>query len=140
MEKTNNSPADHIASLAGERRSDTERLDTLISELMSEQPKTICEGRFWGGSDQQIIGYGEYTYQKSNRETVEWFIVGLAAQQNYISIYVNATDAERYLTEKYAAKLGKVKVGKSSISFNTIDDIDLDELAKLISEARRLMT
>ncbi|MFZ0013218.1 MAG: DUF1801 domain-containing protein [Acidimicrobiia bacterium] len=83
---------------------------------------------------------GEYTYQKSNGETVEWFIVGLAAQQNYISIYVNATDGNRYLTEKYANKLGKVKVGKSSISFNTIDDVDLEQLSRLITDARRLMT
>jgi hypothetical protein len=140
MEKTNKSPADHIASLPAERRVDMERLDALISEVMSDQPKTMWEGKFWGGSDQQIIGYGEYTYQKSNGATVEWSIVGLAAQQNYISIYVNATDGDRYLTEKYTTNLGKVKVGKSSISFNTIDDIDLDQLSRLVTDAKRLMT
>lgn len=140
MEKTNKTPAEHIASLPTERRADIELLDRLISELMSDQPKTMWEGKFWGGSDQQIIGYGEYSYEKSNRETVEWFIVGLAAQKNYISIYVNATDGGRYVTEKYADKLGEVKVGKSSISFDTVDDIDLDHLSRLVTDARRLMT
>lgn len=93
-------------------------------------------------SNRQVhsVGEGEYSYEKSNRETVEWFIVGLAAQQNYISIYVSATDGDRYLTEKYASTLGKVKVGKSSIGFDTIDDIDLDKLSRLATDARRLMT
>ena len=140
MEKTDRSPADHIASLPTERRDDMERLDTLISDLMPDQPKAMWEGKFWGGSDQQIIGYGEYAYQKSNRETVEWFIIGLAAQKNYISIYVNATDGDQYLTEKYSDKLGKVKTGKSRISFDAMDDLDLDQLSRLITDAKRLMT
>lgn len=116
------------------------RLDEQISSLMSDQPKILWEGKFWGGSDQKIIGYGLYTYENSKRDTVEWFIVGLAAQKNYISIYVNATDGRSYLTEQYAGKLGKVKIGKSSISFNSIDDINLDELSNLIVDAKRLMT
>lgn len=140
MEKTNRSPAEHIASLPAGRRADIERLDALITRLMAGQPKTMWEGRLWGGSVQQIIGYGDYTYRKSNQETVEWFIVGLAVQRNYISVYVNAADGKAYLTEKYAGRLGKVKVGKSSISFGSIDDVDLDQLSELITEARRLMT
>lgn len=140
MKKTNRSPAEHIASLPAERRADIERLDALITHLMAGQPRTMWEGRLWGGSDQQIIGYGDYTYTKSNRETVEWFIVGLAVQRNYISVYVNAADGKAYLTERYADRLGKVKVGKSSISFDSIDDVDLGELSELITEAKRLMT
>jgi len=140
MEKTNRSPAEHIASLPTERREDIERLDALITDLMAGQPKTMWEGRLWGGSDQQIIGYGDYSYTKSNRETVEWFIVGLAVQRNYISVYVNATDGRAYLAENYAERLGKVKVGKSSISFTSIDDVDLQQLSELITEAKRLMT
>ena len=140
MEKTNRSPAEHIASLPTERREDIERLDALITRLMAGQPKTMWEGRLWGGTDQQIIGYGDYRYTKSNGETVEWFIVGLAVQRNYISVYVNATDGRAYLAERYAERLGKVKVGKSSISFASIGDVDLQQLSDLITEAKRLMT
>jgi hypothetical protein len=140
MEKTGRSPAEHIASLPAERREDIERIDALIAHLMAGQPKTMWEGRLWGGTEQQIIGYGDYTYRKSNGETVEWFIVGLAVQRNYISVYVNATDGRAYLAERYAARLGKAKVGKSSISFRSIDDVDLQQLSDLITEAKRLMT
>lgn len=140
MQKTNSSPAEYIASLPSDRREDMERLDSLIAQLMADQPKTLWEGRFWGGTDQEIIGYGEYRYEKSNKETAQWFIVGLASQQKYISIYVNAADGDAYLTEKYAGRLGKAKVGKSSISFNSIDDLDLDQLSDLVTEAKRLMT
>ncbi len=120
MEKTNRSPAEHIASLPTERREDVERLDALITDLMAGQPKTMREGRLWGGTDQQIIGYGDYRYTKSNGETVAWFIVGLALHRNYISVYVNATDGRAYLAERYAERLGKVKVGKSSISLTSV--------------------
>ena len=140
MEKTDRSPAAHIACLPAERRVDIERLDALITDLMAGQPKTMWEGRLWGGTDQRIIGYGDYRYTKSNGETVEWFIVGLAVQRNYISVYVNATDGRAYLAEGYAERLGKVKVGKSSISFTSVDDVDLQQLSDLITDAKRLMT
>jgi len=67
-------------------------------------------------------------------------MVGIAVQRNYLSVYVNATDDRAYLAERYAKRLGKVKVGKSSISFASIDDVDLDQLSELITEAMRLMT
>ena len=68
--------------------------------------------------------------------TVEWFMVGLALQKQYISVYVNAVEDRQYVAEKYAPELGKVKVGKSSISFRRLDDVNLDVLAKVISIAR----
>jgi len=50
------------------------------------------------------------------------------------------TDGRTYLAERYAERLGKVKVGKSSISFTSVDDVDLQQLSELITEAKRLMT
>jgi len=64
----------------------------------------------------------------------------LASQKNYISVYVNATDEDGYLTEKYIDKLGKAKVGKSSISFDSLEDINLDVLLELIDKAERQMS
>ena len=59
-------------------------------------------------------------------------MVGLAQQKNYISVYVSAVEGDEYLSEKYGPDLGKVKVGKSSISFKTTQDIDMDKLVALI--------
>ena len=55
-------------------------------------------------------------------------------------MYVDATDGRAYLAERYAERLGKAKVGKSSISCTSIDDVDLQQPSELITEAKRLMT
>lgn len=140
MEKTATTPADFIGSLPADVRGEIERLDTAITGAMPRQTKTMWEGKLWGGSDQTIIGYGDYTYERSDGNTVEWFIVGLAPQKNYISVYVNAADGDGYLTEKYADRLGRAKVGKSSISFDSVDDIDLDVLLDLVAQANEQMS
>ena len=95
---------------------------------------------FWGGSAQSIIGYGDYSYVRSDKKPVEWFIVGLARQKNYYSVYVNAADGRRYLTEAYAGRLGKVKVGKSSVSFRRLADVEMEVLVELVERAGVLMS
>jgi hypothetical protein len=140
MEKSATTPAEFIESLPTDVRSDIEQLDTEISKVMSGHPKTMWEGKFWGGSDQNIIGYGDYTYRRSDGNIVEWFIVGLAPQKNSLSVYVNAADGDGYLVEQYADKLGKAKVGKASINFTSLDDINLDVLLKLIAKANLQMS
>ena len=133
-------PSDFIASLPAETRADVARLDTEISKIMAGHPTIMWEGKFWGGSDQQIIGYGDYSYDRSDGKAAEWFIIGLAQQKQYISVYVNAADEDGYLTEKYADRLGKAKVGKSSISFRSLDNIDLDVLLDLVAKAEQQMS
>ena len=100
----------------------------------------MWEGVFWGGSEQQIIGYGNYSYQRSDKTQVEWFIVGLTRQKNYFSVYVNAVEGKTYLAELYGPQLGKVKIGKSSISFRNRADINLDVLREMIEHAGRVVT
>ena len=65
-------------------------------------------------------------------------MVGLALQKNYISVYLNAVEDRQYLSEKYGSDLGKVKVGKASLSFASVDDIDLDRFTDLVGKARDL--
>lgn len=136
MQRTDKSAEEAIASLPDEYRSDVARLDEIISAAMPGQEKTVWEGKFWGGSNQTIIGYGDYSYTRPKGETVEWFIVGLAAQKNYMSIYVNAAQDGKYVAELYADRLGKAKVGKSVISFRRLEDINLDALLEVIEKAQ----
>ena len=77
-------------------------------------------------------GYGSFTYKNYKKETVDWPVVAIASQKNYISIYVCALEGGEYLAEKYEKELGKVSVGKSCISFKKIEDLNLKTLEKVI--------
>ncbi|KXK26055.1 MAG: hypothetical protein TR69_WS6001001349 [candidate division WS6 bacterium OLB20] len=139
MQKTDRSPDDYISSLDEERKKDMAMLDTLIMKhAPAETERVMWEGVFWGGSEQSIIGYGEMSYQRSDRQTVNWFLLGLASQKNYITVFVNVVEDKKYLTETYKDRLGKAKTGKSSISFKSPDDINMSVLEELIAHVFRL--
>jgi hypothetical protein len=138
MERTGRDIDAFLASLPDEVRADMTLLDSEISGVMAGLPRTLYEGKLWGGSDQEIIGYGVQRYRRSDKKEVEWFLVGLAQQKNYLSLYISAVEDRQYLSEKYGKDLGKVKVGKSSISFKSIEDIDLSKLTALLERAREI--
>jgi hypothetical protein len=115
-------------------------LDGAIAGVMAGHDRYLIEGRFWGGSDQEIIAYGRHTQRNRSGKTVEWHIAGLALQKNYLSVYINALEDDQYLVERYAHTLGKVRTGKSSVSFRELDDIDLDALLSLIARARDILS
>lgn len=115
-------------------------LDERLGAALPGHRRSLWQGVFWGGSAQTIIGYGDYSYVRSDKTPVEWFIVGLARQKSYYSVYVNAADGRRYLTEAYAGRLGKVKTGKSSISFRRLADLELEVLIELVKRAGALLS
>lgn len=139
MQKVAIDPSKHIDSLPDEVKNDIKTLDREISKAMAGETRVLWQGIFWGGSKQNIIGYGDVVYERP-KGSVEWFIVGLGLQKNYISVYVNAVEGKQYLAEKYAGKLGKAKIGKSSISFKKLSDINLDALIDLVQKAKTLMS
>jgi hypothetical protein len=139
MERTDTDPDVFFASLPESRRSDLERVDAVLSKVMKGHSRVLWGGTFWGGSEQSIIGYGDYTYQRSDKKTVDWFILGLAPQKNYNSIYINASDDDGYLIQKYADRLGKVKVRSAAVTFKSADDLDLKVLEEVATLARDRM-
>jgi hypothetical protein len=139
MEKSDRNIDEYLGSLADGVREDMAILDGEITKVMAGEPKTLFTGKLWGGTDQEIIGYGTYSYVRSDKEEVEWFIIGLALQKNYISVYVSAVEDRQYVAEKYGKDVGKVKVGKSSISFKNLEQIDLGKLLALIARAKKIV-
>jgi hypothetical protein len=107
---------------------------------MSGLPRVAWEGVFWGGSQQRIIGYGEYHYRGRSGAEGEWFIVGLAAQKQYLSLYVNAAEDGEYLIKRYADRLGKVKAGSANVTFRHLADVELEVLLEMVARARAVMT
>jgi hypothetical protein len=136
VNKTKKDISAHIDSLPDELRQSIKHLDKIISDIMVGHSRVLWEGTLWGGTEQAIIGYGDLTINQSRGKKSEWFMVGLAIQKHYISIYINTVEDGQYVAEKYRSKLGKVKVGKSSISFKHLDDLDIDTLQKVVSIAR----
>lgn len=80
-------------------------------------------------------GYGSFTYKNHKKETIDWPVVALASQKNYISMYICAVDSGEYIAEKYSQELGKVNVGKSCIRFKKLEDLNLKTLEKVIQLA-----
>lgn len=138
MEISERNVDDFLRSLPDEIRDDMTRIDEVIAAAMEGLPRRLYEGKFWGGTDQQIIGYGTMTTTRSDKSEVTWFVVGLAAQKHHLSVYINAVEDRQYLSERYGAKLGKVKVGKASIGFASAADVDLPALGRLVAKARRI--
>jgi hypothetical protein len=115
-------------------------VDAVLRKVMKGHSRVLWGGTFWGGSEQSIIGYGDYTYQRSDKKMVDWFILGLAPQKNYNSIYINASDDDGYLIQKYADRLGKVKVRSAAVTFKHADDLDLKVLEEVATLARDKMS
>jgi hypothetical protein len=138
MERSNTTPDEFIASLPDDVRADIATLDKRISQVMKGEERVLWEGKFWGGSDQHIIGYGEFSQTDRSGKKVDWFVAGLAAQKNYITVFVTAVEDGAYLVERFSDRLGKVKVGRSTISFKRLAQVDLRVLLELVARAREL--
>jgi hypothetical protein len=139
MDRTDVDPDVFIASLPEPLRTDLGRVDEVLRRVMKGHSRVLWGGTFWGGSEQSIIGYGDYTYQRSDKKPAEWFILGLAPQKNYNSIYINASDDDGYIIQKYADRLGKVKVRSAAVTFKSADDLDLEVLEEVATLARDQM-
>jgi hypothetical protein len=136
MERSKVPPDEYIASLPDGVRQDIETLDREISAVMAGQERVLWEGVFWGGSQQRIIGYGAYRYVGRSGASGEWFVVGLARQKAYYSLYVNASDSEGYVLARFVPRLGKVKAGSGNVTFKRLADIDLGVLRELLQQVR----
>lgn len=84
-----------------------------------------------------MLGYGSFPYLNYKKEKIEWPVIGLANQKNYVSLYVCAVDNGKYIAEMHKAELGKVSVGKSCIRFKKIEDLNLPALKKVLQLAAK---
>jgi uncharacterized protein YdhG (YjbR/CyaY superfamily) len=83
-------------------------------------------------------GYGLFPYTSSyNKKVMEWPVISVASQKNYMSVYVCAIDHGTYVAEKFKKELGKVSVGKSCIRFKKLEDLNLKTLKTVIKIAAK---
>lgn len=138
MKILNQSVDSWLAEMNDQRADDFRQLDAIIRDVFTDDSRVLWVGKFWGGTDQTIIGYGDLYQPRPKGDPVHWFLIGLALQKANISVYVNAVKDGQYLGKAYDKRLGKVKLGSASIGFKRLDDLDIDEFTAMIREARVL--
>jgi hypothetical protein len=84
-----------------------------------------------------MIGYGKFKYINYKKETIDWPIIALANQKQYISIYVCSVIDGEYVAEMHKKELGKVKVGRSCISFKKLEDLNLNVVERVLKLAAK---
>lgn len=84
-----------------------------------------------------MLGYGSFPYKNYKNEMIEWPVIAVANQKNYVSVYVCAVVNGEYLAEKHKDELGKVSVGKSCIRMKKLEDVNFDVLKKILKVAAK---
>lgn len=119
---------EYIAAVPVERRDDINFLHKFIQEAAPSLKPHFAAN---------MLGYGSFKYKSYKKEMLDWPVVSLANQKNYISLYICAVQNGEYLAEKNKATLGKVSVGKSCIRFKKVADLNLPGLEKVIKMAEK---
>ena len=122
---------EHIDSLPEDRRVTVRAVHDTVRAAAPE-----LDVKMWG---EKLIGYGSYHYRYASGREGDWFPIGLANNKAYVSLYICAADADGYLAEQNAERLGTVSVGKSCIRIKRLEDLDLDVVAELSRRAAELV-
>lgn len=120
--KNNASPTAFLNTVEDDKlRKDCKTLLKLFKETTGMKPK------MWGDS---IIGFGEYTYHRANGDEGQFMACGFSPRKNGPTLYImpGYTDYSALLE-----KLGKHKLGKSCLYLKSLEGIDLEVLAELIT-------
>lgn len=116
---------DYLAQIDEPRRSDVEKLHTLISKAV---PKLKP------GVQGAMIGYGTYHYKYATGREGDAPVIALASNKQYISVYVCGVKDGEYVAERRKSELPKASIGKSCIRFKRVEDIDAKALVSIIKE------
>jgi Domain of unknown function (DU1801) len=123
--KTVAAPFDQAAFLSNmspDRRTDCERLLTIMQEITGESPM------LWSS----MVGFGHYSYRYSSGHSGEYFLVGFADRKPNLTLYL-ATGFEAH--PDLMDRLGKYKIGKSCLYIKRLADIDESILKQLVQHS-----
>ncbi|RYM30828.1 DUF1801 domain-containing protein [Brumimicrobium glaciale] len=97
-----------------------------LIKLMKEM--TGCEPKMWGPT---IIGFGSYHYKYASGHEGDAPLLGFSPRKSEISLYVySGEENDEHLLEN----LGKFRKGKSCIYIKKMEDIDQEELNKVMKK------
>lgn len=119
---------EYIDSIDEPRKSEIIKLDAFIKKAVPSLKSNYASN---------MLGYGIFRYKTKSGREGDWPVISLASQKNYISVYVCSVANGTYVAEAHKGKLGKVSVGKSCIRFKKLEDVNLDELKKVLELAEK---
>ena len=121
--RTNQPVSAFIAGLADEgRRKDCAALARMMTKAAG------ARGAMYGAS---IVGFGTQTIQYAGGRTAEWPVVAFSPRKADLTLYVGARSAPKPLLKQ----LGKHKVSGGCLHIKRLSDVDLDVLARLVSDS-----
>lgn len=105
-----------------------------LDELIQENAPNLKRD-FLNTKSTTMIAYGMMPYETRTPGITEWPLVALAAQKNYMALYICALNKNgEYTAENHKSELGKVSVGKSCIRFKKLEDLNLETVRKLLKD------
>ena len=119
---------EYLDALPPERREPIEFLHAMIQKVSPKLKPHFASN---------MLGYGSFPYKNYKKEPIEWPVIALASQKQYMSLYVCAIQNGKYIAETYKKDLGKVSVGRSCIRFKKLSDLNLVTLKKVIKAAEK---
>ncbi len=113
----------------------TDFLDQIEDEGKRDYARQICammerltgeEPKMWGKS---IVGFGSYHYRYNSGREGDWFLTGFSPRKQSMTIYIMPGFD---LFPEIMEQLGKYKTGKSCLYVKKPEDIQTEQLEKLI--------
>ena len=97
-----------------------------MEKAMKEKPK------MWGAS---MIGFGDKRYKSPNTgREVDWFKIGFSPRKANLSLHL----INLQIHTEALKKLGKHKTGVGCLYINTLEDVDVKVLEKMIVDAAKM--
>lgn len=121
-------PEQYIAQLEEPRRTEIERLDTLIRKTVPKLERCICAG---------MLAYGPIHYRYASGREGDSARLSVASNAAAISLYAFGADERGWIAERYKDRFPKAKIGKSCVRFKRLDDLDLAALRALLREVAK---
>ena len=121
--RTDQSVSAFIAGLDDEgRRKDCAALVRIMTKAAG------AKGAMYGA---RIVGFGTQTIQYAGGRTGEWPVVAFSPRKADLTLYVGVRRAPKSLLKQ----LGKHKVSGGCLHIKRLSDVDLDVLARLVSDS-----
>ncbi len=123
-----------------ERRQDLEQFAELVRKTAPDLDPYFHAGTPAGepGMRFKMIGYGPFYYEAKGGKKVQWPVIGVALQKNYISVYFAVTKDGTAIVDRYRGMLGEWRCGDNNFSFRKFAELDGATLAALVAETAAL--